>query len=252
MKFIKNSFHFLFSIISLTKDIWRELYPGPFYPRLLMNQIYDIGYKSLPIIFITSAATGLVLTLQFGFTLKDYGLSMYVPRMVSVSTFRELGAVFTGIILAGRVGAGIAAEVSAMQISQQIDAIRALGTSPIKRIVTPRVLGALIAIPIVVLFSCAVCYIFSALGAVYELNMDLMVFTNDFFSILTFSDVAPVFIKSFVFAYIIAITACYWGLQASQKEEGVGGVTTIAVVSSSVLIVISNFLITKTLFWVMT
>ena len=250
MNLIKNSLNYLISILILTKNIWMELWSGPFYPRLLMNQIYDIGYKSCPIIFVTSAATGLVLTLQFGYTLQDYGLAMYVPRMVSISTFRELGAVFTGIILAGRVGAGIAAEVSAMKVSQQIDAIRALGTSPIKRIVIPRVGGALISIPIVVLFSCAVCYIFSALSAIYELNMDIMVFTNDFFSILTFADVAPVFIKSFVFAYIISITACHYGLSVSQKEEGVGGVTTIAVVSSSVMIVISNFFITKVLFWI--
>lgn len=250
MNLIKEIFHFLISIIILTKDIWNELWSRPFYMRLLMNQIYDIGYKSCPIIFVTSAATGLVLTLQFGFTLQTYGISMYIPRMVSLSTFRELGAVFTGIILAGRVGAGIAAEVSAMKVSQQIDAIRALGTSPIKRIVIPRVLGALISIPIVVLFSCAVSYIFAALGAKYELNMDLMVFTHDFFTYLTMVDIYPVFVKAFVFAYLISITACHYGLSVSQKEEGVGGVTTITVVSSSVMIVISNFVITKILFWI--
>ena len=249
MNLIQNIFSFLLSISSLTINIWKELWSRPFYTNLLMHQIYDIGYKSFPIILITSAATGLVLTLQFGYTLEAYGMTLYIPRMVSISIFRELGAILTGLILAGRVGAGIAAEVSTMKVSQQIDAIRALGTSPIKRIVIPRVLGSLIAIPVIVLFSCAVSYIFAALGAVYELNMDIMVFTHDFFSILDFTDVSPVIIKSLVFAYLISITACYYGLSASQKEEGVGGVTTITVVSSSVLIVISNFIITKILLW---
>ena len=249
MKFIKKIIYFLYNIVVLTIEVFSELWTRPFYTRLLLNQVYDIGYKSWPIIFVTSAATGWVLTLQFGFTLEAYGISMYVPRMVSLSTFRELGAILTGIILAGRVGAGIAAEVSAMKVSQQIDAIRALGTSPIKRIVVPRVLGALISIPIIVIFSCFVSYVFAALAAHYELNMDWMVFTHDFFTILTFSDVAPVFIKSFVFAYIISITACYYGLSVSQKEEGVGGVTAITVVSSSVMIVISNFVITKVMLW---
>ena len=251
MNLVKDTANFLISIIVLSKNTWSELWSRPFYTRLVLNQIYDIGYKSWPIIFVTAAATGLVLSLQFGFTLERYGIKMYVPRLAALSIFREIGPVFTGIILAGRVGAGITAEVGAMKVSQQIDAIRALGTSVTKRIVIPRVLGAVISIPALSMFSCAVSYVFAALGSVYELNMDIMVFTNNFFKILTFSDFFSSVFKPFVFAYLIAITACHFGLSVSQKDEGVGEVTTLAVVSSSVMIVLSNFALTKLVFWIM-
>ena len=249
MNLIKQTFQFLFSIAVLTKNICVELCSRPFYFRLTVNQIYEIGYKSWPIIFITAASTGLVLSLQFGFTLEKYGLKMYTPRLIALSLFREIGPVFTAFILAGRVGAGMAAEISSMKVSQQIDAIRALGSSPIKRIVIPRVLGSILSIPFLSLFSCAISYIFSAITSFYQMDMPIELFTTRFFNKVLLLDFASGFSKTFFFAYLIAICACHFGLSASQKSEGVGEVTTLAVVSSSVLIVISDFILTFLFFF---
>ncbi len=251
MNTVVKIIQFLISISRLTKDAFVELWSRPFYFRLLVNQIFEIGYKSWLIIFVTGASTGLVLCLQFTFTLEKYGLKPYIPKLIALSIFRELGPVFGGIVLAGRVGAGIAAEVGSMKVTQQIDALRSLGTSPIKRIVIPRVLGAIISIPLLSLLLCAVSYVFAGITASYLSNMDFIFFTNRFFGGILFSDFMSGFVKTFFFAYIISITACYYGLSASHKDENesVGGVTTMAVVASSVLIIISDFALTSILFW---
>ena len=244
MNTVTETWQFLKALGWLTKESWTGLWSRPIYSRLIVQQVYEIGYKSWPIIFVTAASTGLVLCLQFGFTLEKYGFKMYIPRLLSLSIFREIGPVFTGFILAGRVGAGIAAEISSMKVTQQIDAIRALGSSPIKRIVIPRILGSVISIPLLSLFSCAVSYFFAGLCAMYQLGMEFIMFTNWFFNKIVVWDFLSGFIKTFFFAYIIAITACHFGLSASQKNEGVGEVTTLAVVSSSIIIVVSDFILT--------
>jgi len=244
MNLIQQTLQFIFGVSILTKSIWMELWSKPFHLRLTLNQIYEIGYKSWPIIFVTAASTGLVLSLQFGFTLEKYGLKMYTPRLISIALFREIAPVFTAFVLAGRVGAGMTAEISSMKVTQQIDAMRALGSSPIKLIVIPRVLGSVFSIPFLTLFSCAVSYVFSAFTSAYQLNITVGMFTSYFFNKILLLDFLSGFIKTFVFAYLIAISACYFGMSASQKREGVGEVTTLAVVSSSVMIVTSDFVLT--------
>jgi len=212
----------------------------------LLQQIYEIGHRSYSIIFATGVATGFVLFLQFAYTLEPYGLKVYVPRIIALSLFRELGPVFTSIIVAGRVGAGIAAEVGTMKVTQQIDALRVLGTSPIQRIVIPRVLGCLIGIPFLTLFLCAMAYISSGVCAYYMFEMSFDTYTNLYFKEILFSDFLSGFIKTFFFGYIISIVACFYALSASHKEEttSVGGVTTMAVVTSSVLIIVSDLILT--------
>ena len=159
MILIHQTLQFIFGVSILTKNIWVELWSKPFHLRLTLNQIYEIGYKSWPIIFVTAASTGLVLSLQFGFTLEKYGLKMYTPKLISIALFREIAPVFTAFILAGRVGAGMTAEISSMKVTQQIDAMRALGFSPIKLIVTPRVLGSVFfdPLPHFIFMRCFLC-----------------------------------------------------------------------------------------------
>lgn len=243
---------FLNSISLFAKDIFVEIKSKPFYPRLVINQLYEIGYKSWPLIFVISASTGLVLSLQFGFTLEKYGGTLYIPRMLATSLFREICPVFTAIMLAGKVGAGIAAEVASMKISQQIDAMRALGTSPIKKIVIPRVIAAFISIPLLSIFSCFIGYIFGALGGVLELRLDFAYFTYKFFEHITMLNFVFILVKPFVFSLLISITGCYFGLSSSNKgERGVGNATASTVVYSSVMIVIANFILTKMIILVM-
>ena len=243
-------FHYLFSTARLTKEIIFNLWSKPFYPQLVMNQIYEMGYRSLPILIVISASIGMVFSLQLGLTLQRYGMKMYTPRLLSTSMFRELAPVIGALILAGKVGSGIAAEINAMKLTQQIDAIRALGASSIKRIIIPRILGAMIAIPFLTLFFCAGSYVFGGIISDLFLNIDFGIYTTRFFNRLWMADFLLGFIKSFVFAYVIGITACHFGLSASDKNNGVGEATTASMVFSSVGIVVTDLIMTSIYFMI--
>ncbi len=238
-------FQYLFSIARLTKDIAFGMWSKPFYPHLISNQIYEMGYRSLPILIVISSSIGMVFSLQLGLTLQKYGMKMYTPRLLSISMFRELAPVVGALILAGKIGSGIATEINSMKLSQQMDAIRALGSSPLKRIIIPRMLGTMIAIPLLILFCCAGVYIFGGIISTLFLNIDFEVYTTRFFNRIRMVDFFLGFIKSVVFAYIIGITACHFGLEISDKHNGVGEATTSSMVFSSVAIIVSDLILTS-------
>lgn len=245
MNRFKLIIHFLGGIVLLFRDMVLEIKTKPFYFKLLLQQIYEIGWKSLPIVFVTSACSGMVLTLQFGLTLEKFGGKMYSPKILSLSIFREFGPVFTALILAGRVGAGMTAEIGAMKVTQQIDALLALGTSPIKRIVIPRFLGGLVAIPCLCLFSCFVSILFGVLVGHFELNLDPFYFIYKVLDTSKLHDFVSGYMKTYFFSSFIILTACYFGLKVSQGTYEVGNATTNSVVFSSVLIVLGDYLLTK-------
>ena len=137
----------------LLGQVIRECTYPPFYFKLILEQMLSIGVKSIILVSVTALATGSVMALQFGYGLAKFGGKLYVPKIVALSIIREMGPVFTSLLVAGRIGSGIASEVGSMKVTQQIDAIRALGTSPIKRIVIPRVIACLIGLPILTLFA---------------------------------------------------------------------------------------------------
>lgn len=250
MNWIMQIVHFFGGIFLLLRDIISELKTKPFYFNIFLRQIYEIGWRSLPIIFVTAACGGMVLTLQFGLTLEKFGGKIYSPKILSLSIFREFGPVFTSLILAGRVGAGITAEIGAMKVTQQIDALLALGTSPIKRIVIPRFLGGLVAVPILCVFSCLVSIACGALVGYSELNLDMVYFFRKSFDTPTLHDFFSGYIKTYFFSSFIILTACYFGLKVSQGTYEVGNATTKSVVVSSVLIVLGDYLLTK-FYWMM-
>ena len=245
MNRVTQIIHFLGGIALLFRDMILELRTKPFYFKIFLQQIYEIGWKSLPIVFITSACAGMVLTLQFGLTMEKFGGKVYSPKVLSLSIFREFGPVFTALILAGRVGAGMTAEIGAMKVTQQIDALLALGTSPIKRIVIPRFLGGLVAIPILCLFSCFVSIIFGVVVGYFELNLDPFYFFYKALNTAKLHDFASGYMKTYFFSSFIILTACYFGLKVSQGTYEVGNATTNSVVFSSVLIVLGDYLLTK-------
>ncbi|MCB0371021.1 MAG: ABC transporter permease, partial [Bdellovibrionales bacterium] len=148
--FFYDTLKFLGGVGVLSYQIVRDLFKGPFYGKLLIDQVFQVGNRSLPLIVVTAISTGMVMSLQFGLGLEKFGGKLYVPKLVSITVLREMGPVFTSLMVAARVGAGFASEIGSMVVTQQIDAIRALGTSPIKKIVIPRVLATLIALPILV------------------------------------------------------------------------------------------------------
>jgi phospholipid/cholesterol/gamma-HCH transport system permease protein len=229
----------------LCKQIFTELFSPPFYFRLVIEQLYFIGIQSTLLVAVTALATGSVMALQFGFGLQRFGGTLYVPKIVALSIAREMGPVFTSLLVAGRIGSGIASEVASMKVTQQIDAIRALGTSPIKRIVIPRVLASLIALPILTLFADFI----GLFGALTVCSSEFSIHSNFFLSKITETlrtyDLLTGMAKTSVFAFFISVTACWKGLNTEGGTQGVGGTTTWVVVTSSIFIMISDFFMSK-------
>lgn len=233
----------------LTKQVACEMFRRPYYIPLVLEQVYQVGIRSIPLVFVTAGSTGMVMALQFGLGLEKFGGKLYIPKIVSISMVREMGPVFTCLMLAARVGAGITSEIGSMTVTQQIDAIRALGTSPIKKIVIPRVVGCLIAIP---LLACAANFI-GVIGGLFvgahDLGLDPIFYAQKVLNTLYFPDFLSGVGKTPVFALIIAITACYYGLTVKGGTQGVGNATTKSVVTSSICILVGDYFLTK-LFWV--
>lgn len=229
----------------LCAQVWHELFRRPFYFRLIVEQIYFIGIQSFLLVAVTALATGSVMALQFGYGVMKFGGTLYVPKMVALSIAREMGPVFTSLLVAGRIGSGIAAEVASMKVTQQIDAMRALGTSPIKRIVIPRVVASLIALPILTLFADYI-GLFGAMAiSASELNINTQFFVSKIFETLRMYDLLTGMAKTIVFAFFISITACWKGLNTEGGTQGVGQATTWVVVTSSIFIMVSDFFLTK-------
>ena len=223
----------------------KELLSRPHYIYLIIEQVNQIGLRSTTIVFAAALSTGMVMALQFGIGLEKFGGKLYVPNVVSLSIVRELGPVFTSLMLAGRVGAGIASEIGSMVVTQQIDAIRALGTSPIKRIVIPRVVASVIALPILTVMANTIGIIGAAFVGATELGLDFNFFITKTSATVVTWDYSAGLIKTFFFALFISVPACYFGLKVSEGTRGVGIATTKAVVTGSVLIVLSDFFLTK-------
>ena len=232
----------------LIRDVLRDAFTPPFYFRLVIDQIYHIGIRSLGLILITAASTGMVMALQFGLGLEKFGGKLYVPKIVSLSIVREIGPVFCSLMLAARVGAGIASEIGSMVVTQQIDAIRALGTSPIRKIVIPRILACLIALPLLATIGDVVGVCGAMLVGVHELGLDASFFLHKVLTTVTITDYAEGILKTAFFALFISTVSCWCGLNVRGGTRGVGVATTLAVVSSSILVLVSDFFLTKLFF----
>lgn len=248
-EFMLEILRFLGGVGLLFRDFLKELVRGRFYWKLLAEQVYQIGMRSLPLIVITSVSIGMVMSLQFGMGLEKFGGKLYVPKLLAVTILREMGPVFTSLMLAARVGAGIASEIGSMVVTQQIDAIRALGTSPIKKIVIPRVLACLITLPILVSMANIIGNAGGLIVGAAELNLDPNFYLLKVMTTSSIQDYLSGFGKTFFFAIFIAIPSCYFGLTVKNGTKEVGIATTKAVVVSSICIVVGDFFLSK-LFWI--
>jgi phospholipid/cholesterol/gamma-HCH transport system permease protein len=229
----------------LCGQIIKEIFTPPFYHRLLLKQVFAIGVQSFLLVAVTGLATGSVMALQFGYGLAKFGGKLYVPKVVAMAILREMGPVFTSLLVAGRIGSGIASEVASMKVTQQIDAIRALGTSPIKRIVIPRLLASLIALPLLTLFADFIGMFGAMVVASKELGIHTEFFLSKALETLRMYDLLTGMAKTLVFAFFISVTACWKGLNTEGGTQGVGNTTTWVVVSSSIFIMVSDFFLTK-------
>jgi phospholipid/cholesterol/gamma-HCH transport system permease protein len=229
----------------LAGDTFRFAFRRPFGFDLLMGQLHHLGVRSLSITNITALFTGMVLALQTAHTLGIYGAKLLIGDAVSISIVRELGPVLTSLLVAGRVGAGITAEIGSMAVTEQVDAIRALGASPIQKLVVPKVLATLIMLPLLTILADFVGIFGGLIISIKDLNQTGSYYIQHVITALTFDDIFSGVGKTFFFAAFIAVVGCYNGLNATGGADGVGRATTSTVVVASILILISNFFLTK-------
>ena len=213
--------------------------------RVLLEQLHQVGVMSLGIATVTALFTGVVLALQTSYSLAAYGAKLFVGDVVSLSLVRELGPVLTALMVGGRVGAGITAEVGTMNVTEQIDAIRAMAASPVRKLVVPKVLAILVMLPLLVILSDLVGIVGGLIMAVTALGQPAAFYTQHVINALSIHDVMSGLGKTVVFALLIGFIACYKGLHATGGADGVGRATTETVVASSLSVLISDFFLTK-------
>ena len=223
----------------------------PIYRYDIIEQFDAIGVASLTVVLLTGFFTGAVLALQSGQTLDQFGARPVVGRLVSASMVKELGPVLTGLMLTGRIGSGIAAELGSMTVTDQINALRALGTDPIRKLVVPRLLAGFLMAPLLTIISDFVGIVGGWIVAVFQLQIASGVYWSSVTEGLYTQDVWMGLIKPFVLGFVIVTTACHVGLRTKGGTQGVGEATTVAVVTGSVAVIAVDFVITRLLFWLM-
>ncbi|HEY1959984.1 MAG TPA: ABC transporter permease [Polyangiaceae bacterium] len=229
----------------LTGRTIRAMTKRPYEIRALFYQMESLGVQSTGIVATTSIFIGMVMTIQFAFGLQRFGGIEYIPRVIVLSFLRELGPTLTAIIVGGRIGSGMAAEVGAMNVTEQVDAIRALGADPHKKLVLPRVAAAMLVMPVLGLFSVFLGILGAMTVCSLEYNIPAQFFLRSSLQVVTLSDLLSGLGKTPVFGFIIAIVGCHFGLRTTGGTEGVGRSTTRTVVVVSIAILIADFFLTK-------
>lgn len=225
----------------------RGLVTRPFYLRDTIEQFDAIGVGSLTVVVLTGLFTGMVLALQSGFTLDQFGARSMVGRLVSASIVKELGPVLTGLMVAGRVGSGIAAELGSMMVTDQIAALRALGTDPIRKLVVPRILAGIFMLPVLTVIASGIGMVGGWIVTLLVLRVASSVYWNSVVQGLYIQDVWMGLIKPFFLGFAIVSIGCHVGLRARGGTQGVGRATTQAVVASSVSVIAVDYLVTQLL-----
>jgi phospholipid/cholesterol/gamma-HCH transport system permease protein len=233
--------------VHLVAAATRAVFTRPIYFRDIVEQFEAIGIGSLSVVVLTGFFTGAALALQSGMTLDQFGARSLVGRLVSASMVKELGPVLTGLMLAGRVGSGIAAELGSMMVTDQINALRALGTDPVRKLVVPRFLAGIFMAPVLTIIADTAGMIGGWLIAVFNLNVGSGVYWSSVTQALFIGDAWMGLIKPFALGFVIVTIGCHVGLRTRGGTQGVGRATTNAVVAGSVGVIAVDFFITPLL-----
>ncbi len=220
----------------------------PFYGRMFLSALVEIGYFSLPVVALTAVFTGMVLALQSSTGLSRFSADSAVASLVVLSVTRELGPVLAGLMVAGRVGAAIAAEIGTMRVTDQIDALSTLSTNPMKYLVAPRLLAGLIALPLLVVVADILGVLGGFIIATVKLGFNTGAYLTNTLNFIETDDVVSGLAKAAVFGVIITLMGCYQGYNSKGGAQGVGAATTSAVVSASVLILAFDYVLTELFF----
>ena len=227
--------------------VWHCFAP-PVYLRLILQQMLRIGYNSLPVVGLTAFFTGGVLALQIYIGGTRFNAESLVASIVALGITRELGPVLAGLMVAGRVSAAIAAELGTMRVTEQIDALVTLSTNPFKYLVAPRIIAAVICLPLLVGVADTIGIMGGWVVGTKSLDFNSAVYIKNTVDFLEFSDIFSGLVKAAVFGFIIALMGCYHGYHSAGGAQGVGKATTNAVVSASILILAANYVLTSLLF----
>lgn len=223
----------------------KNFFRRPFYASDLFTQMDIIGVGSLPIVILTGFFSGAVMALQMSKALSTYGAKEQTGVVVAITLVREMGPALTSLMVAGRNASGMASELGSMKVTEQIDAMRALGTDPVQKLVVPRVLATAFTLPLLTIIADFVGIFGGSLVATALLGITGTQYWTSAWQALDYSDIAQGLVKPFIFAFAISLVGCYYGLNASGGTQGVGRATTQAVVMASVLIFVLTFFITK-------
>ena len=228
-----------------TADAVTSFVRPPIYWSLVLKQMMRIGFFSLPVVGLTAFFTGAVLALQIYIGTARYGAEQFVPTVVLIGILRELGPVIAGLMVAGRVSAAIAAELGTMRVTEQIDALTTLATRPVKYLVVPRLMAALVSMPLLVAVADAIGVMGGYVAATKSLGFTGSIYLNTTMNDLNGNDVMSGLIKAVVFGFLIALMGSYNGFNSKGGAQGVGAATTNAVVSASILILVANYILTN-------
>ena len=245
---IKGYLITLGDLTALTFETLKWGFIPPFRVRILFQQMVHLGVDSLPIVIITSLFTGMVLALQTAHQIAKFGADIYVGGIVGISMTRELGPVLTALMVAGRVGAGITAEIGTMKVTEQISALETLATNPVQYLIVPRVIACILMLPVLTMFADFIGFLGGYIVGVFRLGINSALYIDRTVNIVETADIYNGLFKTFFFGYIISIVGCYMGFNTKGGAEGVGRATTISVVTSCMLIFISDYFLTAILF----
>ena len=217
----------------------------PVEPQLWLREMEQIGVRSLGVAAITTVFTGMVLALQTAYSLPALGVKFYIGTVVSKSLTRELGPVLIGLVVGGRIASGMTAELGSMKVTEQIDALRSMAADPVKKLVAPKLVAALVMLPALTVVGDLLGIAGGGLIAVYQLHLTPGFYVNDVLTALTLDDMFSGLGKSVFFAYFVTVIGCYNGLNASGGADGVGRATTNTVVMAAIMVLVSDFFLTK-------
>jgi phospholipid/cholesterol/gamma-HCH transport system permease protein len=224
------------------------LFRPPSEIKNIVKQMEEVGINSLPVVLVTATFTGMVLALQSWSGFQRFQATSFVGSVVALSMTRELGPVFAGLMVSGRVGASMAAELGTMKVTEQIDALVTLATNPVKYLVVPRVVASTLVLPVLVIFADLIGILGGYFVSVYLLGANPYVYTDKTYQYLEFRDIYTGLVKAAVFGFLIALISCYNGFIAQGGAEGVGRATTRAVVASSMTVLVSDYFMTSFMF----
>jgi phospholipid/cholesterol/gamma-HCH transport system permease protein len=242
---VERALFYVGEITDLASQTIRQIFRGPLEKSLLIAQFDQVGVRSISIVAITSLFIGMVLALQTAYSLEEFGGKLFIGKVVSLSLIRELAPVLMSLMVGGRVGAGITAELGTMKVTEQIDALRALATNPVRKLVVPRVLATTLMFPLLTIVSNAVGIFGGLLIAVGNLHLTANFYLRSVIETVKYNDLASGIAKTFFFGFGIGLIACFNGLRTTGGADGVGRSTTMTVVTGAITVLIMDFFLTK-------